>query len=158
MNRRPPRSTRTDTLFPYPTLFRSHGPEDSPTDDVVSDSFTYVVGDGDGDQAAANLVLDIVDGEPAAVDDVANAVADTSAQPQNIAIVIDRSGSISSSDFQAELNAVRTFIQTLIDEGHPENLAFTIVAFDDDATNFGTYIHDGSGTDLNAFTFTVCTT
>src|SRR3546814_18981557 len=23
MNRRPPRSTRTDTLFPYPTLFRS---------------------------------------------------------------------------------------------------------------------------------------
>src|SRR3546814_8041772 len=25
MNRRPPRSTRTDTLFPYPTLFRSGG-------------------------------------------------------------------------------------------------------------------------------------
>src|SRR3546814_15425472 len=25
MLRRPPRSTRTDTLFPYPTLFRSHG-------------------------------------------------------------------------------------------------------------------------------------
>src|SRR3546814_10847978 len=24
MTRRPPRSTRTDTLFPYPTLFRSH--------------------------------------------------------------------------------------------------------------------------------------
>src|SRR3546814_20375907 len=24
--RRPPRSTRTDTLFPYPTLFRSHIP------------------------------------------------------------------------------------------------------------------------------------
>src|SRR3546814_4224661 len=23
MNRRPPRATRTDTLFPYPTLFRS---------------------------------------------------------------------------------------------------------------------------------------
>src|SRR3546814_16455091 len=49
------------------------------------------------------------------------------------------------------LNAVRTFIQTLIDEGHPENLAFTIVAVDDDATNFGTYIHDGSGTDLDDF-------
>src|SRR3546814_20260591 len=27
MNRRPPRSTRTDTLFPYTTLFRSHGNE-----------------------------------------------------------------------------------------------------------------------------------
>src|SRR3546814_14534161 len=25
MNRRPPRSTRTDTLFPYTTLLRSHG-------------------------------------------------------------------------------------------------------------------------------------
>src|SRR3546814_1724653 len=27
MIRRPPRSTRTDTLFPYPTLFRSPGKE-----------------------------------------------------------------------------------------------------------------------------------
>src|SRR3546814_4411780 len=27
MIRRPPRSTRTDTLFPYTTLFRSQGPE-----------------------------------------------------------------------------------------------------------------------------------
>src|SRR3546814_20627433 len=129
MNRRPPRSTRTDTLFPYPTLFRSHGPEDSPTDDVVSDSFTYVVVDGDGDTAAANLFIDIVDGEPAAVDDVANAVADTSAQPQNIAIVIDRSGSIRRSDFHAELNQVRTFILPLHDSGHPENLPFLLVAF-----------------------------
>src|SRR3546814_20185080 len=25
MRRRPPRSTRTDALFPYPTLFRSYG-------------------------------------------------------------------------------------------------------------------------------------
>src|SRR3546814_1661691 len=28
MIRRPPRSTRTDTLFPYTTLFRSHHPRD----------------------------------------------------------------------------------------------------------------------------------
>src|SRR3546814_2873202 len=28
MIRRPPRSTRTDTLFPYTTLFRSNGPAD----------------------------------------------------------------------------------------------------------------------------------
>src|SRR3546814_16594591 len=27
MRRRPPRSTRTDTLFPYPTLFRARGLE-----------------------------------------------------------------------------------------------------------------------------------
>src|SRR3546814_4287347 len=30
MIRRPPRSTRTDTLFPYTTLFRSQCPRDSP--------------------------------------------------------------------------------------------------------------------------------
>src|SRR3546814_14161656 len=31
MIRRPPRSTRTDTLFPYTTLFRSHlGPDPGP--------------------------------------------------------------------------------------------------------------------------------
>src|SRR3546814_20475951 len=29
MIRRPPRSTRTDTLFPYTTLFRSFGHEDA---------------------------------------------------------------------------------------------------------------------------------
>src|SRR3546814_10338526 len=29
MIRRPPRSTRTDTLFPYTTLFRSGGPQNS---------------------------------------------------------------------------------------------------------------------------------
>src|SRR3546814_8109666 len=43
-----------------------HGPEGSPTDDVVSDSFTYVVVDGDGDTASANLVINIKDGEPEA--------------------------------------------------------------------------------------------
>src|SRR3546814_3362980 len=31
MLRRPPRSTRTDTLFPYTTLFRSRDPPGSPT-------------------------------------------------------------------------------------------------------------------------------
>src|SRR3546814_11930979 len=30
MIRRPPRSTRTDTLFPYTTLFRSYVAEDNP--------------------------------------------------------------------------------------------------------------------------------
>src|SRR3546814_4281974 len=30
MIRRPPRSTRTDTLFPYTTLFRSPAPPDDP--------------------------------------------------------------------------------------------------------------------------------
>src|SRR3546814_5814080 len=33
MIRRPPRSTRTDTLFPYTTLFRSDGP--TPTTEIA---------------------------------------------------------------------------------------------------------------------------
>src|SRR3546814_3640453 len=32
MIRRPPRSTRTDTLFPYTTLFRSPNPDQTPTE------------------------------------------------------------------------------------------------------------------------------
>src|SRR3546814_10100025 len=32
MIRRPPRSTRTDTLFPYTTLFRSTSPEPAPAE------------------------------------------------------------------------------------------------------------------------------
>src|SRR3546814_3760696 len=32
MIRQPPRSTRTDTLFPYTTLFRSHADEDEAAD------------------------------------------------------------------------------------------------------------------------------
>src|SRR3546814_4290970 len=37
MIRRPPRSTRTDTLFPYTTLFRSHGQLD-PTAEQIAES------------------------------------------------------------------------------------------------------------------------
>src|SRR3546814_13873678 len=35
MTRRPPRSTRTDTLFPYTTLFRSSGGANLPSQDEV---------------------------------------------------------------------------------------------------------------------------
>src|SRR3546814_4088507 len=35
MIRRPPRSTRTDTLFPYTTLFRSDDPGDELADDDI---------------------------------------------------------------------------------------------------------------------------
>src|SRR3546814_3628002 len=35
MIRRPPRSTRTDTLFPYTTLFRSLAPPTAPERDVA---------------------------------------------------------------------------------------------------------------------------
>src|SRR3546814_19638588 len=40
MRRRPPRSTRTDTLFPYTTLFRSikHGPDDPQVGNINADA------------------------------------------------------------------------------------------------------------------------
>src|SRR3546814_12876639 len=49
MIRRPPRSTRTDTLFPYTTLFRS---------DEVADISQIVYGSGKIDRASA--VIDVV--------------------------------------------------------------------------------------------------
>src|SRR3546814_4420307 len=42
MIRRPPRSTRTDTLFPYTTLFRSHRPERSTGPSGPSSPETYI--------------------------------------------------------------------------------------------------------------------
>src|SRR3546814_19904821 len=36
MIRRPPRSTRTDTLFPYTTLFRSHAGREKPSQEGVA--------------------------------------------------------------------------------------------------------------------------
>src|SRR3546814_4433740 len=33
---RPPRSTRTDTLFPYTTLFRSHACENTPSPEITA--------------------------------------------------------------------------------------------------------------------------
>src|SRR3546814_937461 len=46
MIRRPPRSTRTDTLFPYTTLFRSR-PRGAPQDDIGPDMrVNLVIGEG----------------------------------------------------------------------------------------------------------------
>src|SRR3546814_8230700 len=58
MIRRPPRSTRTDTLFPYTTLFRSR-PHDAP-------HVTELV-----DQLAARRAIEVVDLAPLAGDAIA---------------------------------------------------------------------------------------
>src|SRR3546814_12339251 len=52
MIRRPPRSTRTDTLFPYTTLFRSHGGHAAVGDLVqhAADVDEGKPGDAGGDQ------------------------------------------------------------------------------------------------------------
>src|SRR3546814_3439301 len=57
MKRRPPRATRTDTLFPYTTLFRSHVHED--------DVRTMLRGHGD---RLVGCVGDAADGEAHVVD------------------------------------------------------------------------------------------
>src|SRR3546814_20521030 len=44
MIRRPPRSTRTDTLFPYTTLFRSEAEKEYLLSAAVSDSYTSARG------------------------------------------------------------------------------------------------------------------
>src|SRR3546814_8014639 len=49
MRRRPPRSTRTDTLFPYTTLFRSD--EDAHGDDAHHDESHGNEAHGDGEDA-----------------------------------------------------------------------------------------------------------
>src|SRR3546814_19961107 len=53
MIRRPPRSTRTDTLFPYTTLFRSLGADYAPSYAVFAK----------GDEAEKLIIVGLVDGE-----------------------------------------------------------------------------------------------
>src|SRR3546814_16397650 len=54
--RRPPRSTRTDTLFPYTTLFRSGLPDTNPAtrgnDRLLEDGFATPLGSSDVRQTA----------------------------------------------------------------------------------------------------------
>src|SRR3546814_6791567 len=56
MIRRPPRSTRTDTLFPYTTLFRSHG---AGTVDVVAD-FSFITNRSLENPGAAELARQLL--------------------------------------------------------------------------------------------------
>src|SRR3546814_10889304 len=51
---RPPRSTRTDTLFPYTTLFRSHGKGDMPA--VEMSAVQYALGFGVDDRVVVGAV------------------------------------------------------------------------------------------------------
>src|SRR3546814_5431519 len=64
MIRRPPRSTRTDTLFPYTTLFRSHGAASGGGETAAGKNARYVrlrrgsddiEGAGDGDLCRRQL-------------------------------------------------------------------------------------------------------
>src|SRR3546814_17119860 len=57
MIRRPPRYTRTDTLFPYTTLFRSHRPDDGPVRCRVESLPRHAIVEGDADPRHRPLLL-----------------------------------------------------------------------------------------------------
>src|SRR3546814_13373249 len=66
MIRRPPRSTRTDTLFPYTTLFRSRRHEAGDAGAVLGDRHRHLAagaGIAVADQAAVGLVGDVPEGD-----------------------------------------------------------------------------------------------
>src|SRR3546814_20854731 len=59
MIRRPPRSTRTDTLFPYTTLFRSSITTVSTTVDGHTSEIEFLLSSENGDEATARLTVDV---------------------------------------------------------------------------------------------------
>src|SRR3546814_2421068 len=61
MIRRPPRSTRTDTLFPYTTLFRSYPPAFVTQDCVIDDVGDAFVARLDNDRATLAEMMYIRD-------------------------------------------------------------------------------------------------
>src|SRR3546814_15427805 len=75
MIRRPPRSTRTDTLFPYPTLFRSREYGDNAHrrgDDGEGDLGDRILGRLDPRLAHVAMALDVFDLDDGVVDEDAD--------------------------------------------------------------------------------------
>ncbi|MCZ4282602.1 DUF5801 domain-containing protein [Kiloniella laminariae] len=121
-----------------------HGAPGSATDDEVEDIFTYSILDNDGDKTSADLKICIKDDEPVAVNDEICLVAiPGDSPPLNIAFVIDESGSIGLSNYQTQIDGVRTFIDSLVAKGSPETLAFSLVTFGTNAEDYGTFVFDG---------------
>src|SRR3546814_12782938 len=65
MIRRPPRSTRTDTLFPYTTLFRSVFEAKEYTDRIVGMRYGRIIFDGQPDDLTNAAMDEIYAGMPA---------------------------------------------------------------------------------------------
>src|SRR3546814_13019591 len=73
MARRPPRSTRTDTPFPYPTLFRSEGgalPHGAVDEDVAAGLLHDAIDGGEAEAGAGADLLGREEGLEDAVDDI----------------------------------------------------------------------------------------
>ncbi|MFD2207516.1 VWA domain-containing protein [Kiloniella antarctica] len=129
-----------------------HGAPGTPTDDSIDDVFTYSILDNDGDKSSADLTICIKDDEPTANNDELCLVAlPGETPPLNIAFVIDESGSIGQSDYQTQIDGVRSFIDNLVaDSTALETLAFSLVTFGTNAEDYGTFVFDGfAGGTLN---------
>src|SRR3546814_1650465 len=89
MIRRPPRSTRTDTLFPYTTLFRSlspMNPQDLAKRQAAEAALAYVepgevLGVGTG--STVNLFIDLL-AEKRLVHDIKGAVSSSNASSERL--------------------------------------------------------------------------
>src|SRR3546814_17823761 len=76
MIRRPPRSTRTDTLFPYTTLFRSRHLDPGHTLQLVRQAIEIAAGDLPGaERGAGDHLLHRATGEQLAIGEIGDLVA-----------------------------------------------------------------------------------
>uniref|UniRef100_UPI000F77086C beta strand repeat-containing protein n=1 Tax=Kiloniella majae TaxID=1938558 RepID=UPI000F77086C len=130
-----------------------HGPADNGENNLF-DNLTVTLTDVDGDSASSTLSIKIVDDVPTAVDDAVTTTTDASVLPQNIAFVVDESGSVGQSNYQTQIDGVRTFMTDLVDNGSPEKLAFSLVTFGSNSEDYGTFVfkdNGAGGIDLDDF-------
>ena len=121
-----------------------HGPADNGENNLF-DNMTVTVTDIDGDSASSTLSIKIVDDVPTAADDAVETTTDNSVLPQNIAFVVDESGSVGQSNYRTQIDGVRTFITDLVDNGAPEKLAFSLVTFGSNSEDYGTFVFKDNG-------------
>src|SRR3546814_18136492 len=109
MVRRPPRSTRTDTLFPYTTLFRSHGLVEPGFEEVLAEFRTNFTDRGD---VGASLAV-YVEGRP--VVDLWGGVADTTSgtawDEDTVAII-----------YSAPKGVTATIVNRLVEPGEDQKI------------------------------------
>ncbi|MFD2208109.1 beta strand repeat-containing protein, partial [Kiloniella antarctica] len=114
---------------------------------------------GDSDTASADIDLGgnltFKDDGPSAVDDTdCVQVVVGGLPPQNIAFVVDESGSVGRTNYETQIDGVRTFMNSLVTQGDPSELALSLVTFGSDAEDYGTFVYkdDGNGVlDLDDF-------
>jgi len=106
-------------------------------------SVSYKVTDGDGDSVSGTLPINVDDDTPWAAPDTATAVEATA--NYNVAFVIDFSGSISNSQLNTALDAVRAAGQDIF-ANTGGLVSIRIVGFASTAADFGVYTNSASFT------------